>query len=123
MDLGPPRRRVEKEIAQLARVRLHVDSALPRARVTLQNEDLVLRAALFLEGVHCAGQAGRAGPGRSRRGSREAAGSVWERQRGVSDIMTLQEEEKERIGETKGAWRLGEGRGPWGDCELMDLGQ
>ena len=113
VDLGPARGCVEEEVAELARVGLHVDGALPRARIALQDEDLVLRAAPVLDGVHGAGQAGLGRTAEVSGGGEPGVGV--EDERGLK-IMALHGIEGAR--ETKERKELGKGW-PWGsrgDC-------
>lgn len=73
LDLCLAGNEVEQQVAQLARVGLHVYGGLVGARVALQHEDLVLGPTLLLDGLHCAdgcgelpsSRAGGAGAGAS----------------------------------------------------------
>lgn len=61
LDLGTSRGGVEQQVAQLARIRLHIDSALGRPRIALQDQNLVLWATFLLDRVHGAGELGARG--------------------------------------------------------------
>lgn len=52
LDLGPSAGRVVEEIAQLAAVGLDINSSLCGSRIALEHQDLMLRAAFLLYGVH-----------------------------------------------------------------------
>lgn len=52
LNLGPPAGRVVEQIAQLAAVWLDVNCSLGGSRIALEHQDLMLRAAFLLYGVH-----------------------------------------------------------------------
>lgn len=52
LNFRAARRRVEEEVAELARVGLDVDGALGGPGIALQNEDLMLWPASLLNGLH-----------------------------------------------------------------------
>lgn len=54
-DLCLPGGGIKEQVAQLARVGLHVDSALSGPGIALEDEDLVLGPTFLLNGMHCAG--------------------------------------------------------------------
>ena len=56
LDFCAARLAVEQEVAQLARVGLHIDGALDGSRVALEDQDLVLGPAFLLNGVHFEGR-------------------------------------------------------------------
>lgn len=52
LDFCAARLAVEQEVAQLARIGLHIDGALNGPRIALEDQDLVLGPAFLLKGVH-----------------------------------------------------------------------
>lgn len=77
LNLGPPAGRVVEQIAQLAAVWLDVNCSLGGSRIALEHQDLMLRAAFLLYGVHRASDRAaifflfHSAPRRARRDERE----------------------------------------------------
>lgn len=52
LDLTPARGGIVQQVAELAGIRLHIDGALGRPRIALEDENLVFRTAFLADGMH-----------------------------------------------------------------------